>query len=551
MEYGFVKCRPSGRKSDFTPGGFLLFIPGAAERMFFMKKRAVLSVSDKSGITEFAKELEALGYEIVSTGGTAKAIRDAGTQVTNVSDITGFPECLDGRVKTLHPKIHAGILAMRSNPEHMKQLDELGVTPIDIVAINLYPFKQTILKDGVTLEQAIENIDIGGPTMIRAAAKNWQDVTVIVDPEDYKTVIDELKAGGEVSKETKFRLAGKVFEHTSQYDTLISDYLRKQRGASPFTDTLTLTFEKVQDMRYGENPHQKGAFYKEIGKNDNVLSAAKQLHGKALSYNNIGDTNGALDIIKEFGYDVPAAVAVKHANPCGVATGKDLHEAYLRAYEADSVSIFGGIVALNREVDKATAEEMAKIFLEIIIAPSFSKEAFDILTKKKNIRLLELPNLAKPNAKGTLDMKKVVGGLLVQDLDTELLNEADVKCVTKRKPTAKEIEDLKFVWKVVKHTKSNAIALAKDNQTVGVGPGQANRITALELAIKYGGDKVKGSVMGSDAFFPFSDCVEAAEKAGITAIIQPGGSIRDADSIKAADKAGIAMLFTGMRHFKH
>lgn len=516
-----------------------------------MKKRAVISVSDKNGITEFAKNLADLGYEIVSTGGTAKAIREAGIDVTAVSDVTGFPECLDGRVKTLHPKIEAGILAKRSNPEHMEQLKKLDITPIDIVAINLYPFKQTILKDGVTLEEAIENIDIGGPTMIRAAAKNWQDVAVIVDPDDYKTVIEEIRANGEVSKETKFRLAGKVFEHTAQYDALICDYLRKQRGDSPFTKSLTLTFEKAQDLRYGENPHQKAAFYKEIGKADNTLAAAKQLHGKELSYNNIGDANGALDVIKEFGYDQPVAVAVKHANPCGVAIGKDIHEAYMRAYESDPVSIFGGIVALNREVDKATAEELAKIFLEIIIAPSFSKEAFEILTKKKNIRLLELPNLAKANVKGTIDTKKVVGGLLVQELDTELLVEDNIKCVTKRQPTEKEMEDLKFVWKIVKHTKSNGIALAKDYQTVGIGPGQTNRITALELAIKYGGDKVKGSVMGSDAFFPFDDCVKAAQEAGITAIIQPGGSIRDADSIKAADEAGIAMLFTGMRHFKH
>lgn len=516
-----------------------------------MKKRAVLSVSDKSGVTEFAKELEALGYEVVSTGGTAKAIREAGVKVTGVSDITGFPECLDGRVKTLHPMIHAGILAMRSNPEHMKQIEKLGVTPIDIVAINLYPFKQTILKDNVTLEEAIENIDIGGPTMIRAAAKNWQDVAVIVDPADYAVVVSELRSKGEVSKETKFRLACKVFEHTAQYDALIFNYLRKQRGEEQFPEELTVTFEKVQEMRYGENPHQKAAFYKEIGNADNTIAAAKQLHGKELSYNNIGDANGALDVIKEFGFDVPCAVAVKHANPCGVATGKDIYEAYVRAYESDPVSIFGGIVALNREVDEKTAQEMAKIFLEIIIAPSFSAEAIEILEKKKNIRLLELPNIAKANTEGTLDMKKVVGGLLVQNLDTKLLNEADIKCVTKRKPTEKEIEDLKFVWKVVKHTKSNAIALAKDNRTVGVGPGQTNRITALELAIKYGGDKVKGSVMGSDAFFPFSDCVEAAQKAGITAIIQPGGSIRDEDSIKAADEAGIAMLFTGMRHFKH
>lgn len=516
-----------------------------------MKKRAILSVSDKNGVVDFAKGLEALGYEIVSTGGTAKAIRAAGIEVTSVSDITGFPECLDGRVKTLHPKIHAGILAMRSNPEHMKQLKDLDVTPIDVVAINLYPFKETILKPGVTLPEAIENIDIGGPTMIRAAAKNWQDVAVIVDPTDYNTVLNELKANGEVSKDTKFRLAGKVFEHTSQYDTLISNYLRQQRGDSPLGDTFTVTYEKVQDMRYGENPHQNGAFYKEIGCADNTLPAATQLHGKELSYNNIGDANGALDIIKEFGFDKPTAVAVKHANPCGVATGKDIHEAYLHAYESDPVSIFGGIVALNREVDKETAEEMAKIFLEIIIAPSFSAEALEILEKKKNIRLLTLPNLAAPNAKGTVEMKKVVGGLLVQELDTELLNEEDLKCVTERKPTDKEMEDLRFVWKVVKHTKSNGIALAKDNTTVGVGPGQTNRITALELAIKYGGDKVKGSVMGSDAFFPFKDCVEAARDADITAIIQPGGSIRDEESIKTANEAGIAMIFTGMRHFKH
>ena len=516
-----------------------------------MKKRAVLSVSDKTGVVDFAKALEALGYEVVSTGGTSKAIDAAGVAVTGVSDITGFPECLDGRVKTLHPMIHAGILAMRGNPDHMKQIEQLGVTPIDIVAINLYPFKETMLKEGVSLEEAIENIDIGGPTMIRAAAKNWQDVAVIVDPADYTAVIDELKATGSVSKETKFRLAGKVFEHTAQYDALIAGYLRRQRGDTPFADALTLTFEKVQEMRYGENPHQSAAFYKEIGSADNTLAAAKQLHGKELSYNNIGDANGALDVIKEFGFELPCAVAVKHANPCGVATGKNLHEAYLRAYESDPVSIYGGIVALNREIDEETARELAKIFLEIIIAPCFSAAALEILTAKKNIRLLELPNLAKPNAKGTLDMKKVAGGLLVQELDTELLNEQDVKCVTKRQPTEQELRDLHFVWKIVKHTKSNGIALAKDNQTVGVGPGQTNRITALELAIKYGGDKVKGSVMGSDAYFPFSDCVEAAQKAGITAIIQPGGSIRDEDSIKAADAAGIAMLFTGMRHFKH
>ncbi|MDR1565243.1 MAG: bifunctional phosphoribosylaminoimidazolecarboxamide formyltransferase/IMP cyclohydrolase [Oscillospiraceae bacterium] len=517
-----------------------------------MKKRALISVSDKTGAVDFARELNSLGFEVLSTGGTAKAIAEAGIAVTEVSSITGFPECLDGRVKTLHPMIHAGILAMRSNSEHMKQIEELGVTPIDVVAINLYPFKATILKQPpVELEEAIENIDIGGPTMIRAAAKNWQDVAVIVDPSDYAKVIEEYKVNGEVAKETKFKLAGKVFEHTAQYDALINSYLRKARGESPLAQNLTLTYEKVQEMRYGENPHQSAAFYKEIGNNSNTLAAAKQLHGKELSYNNINDANGALDLLKEFGTEKPAAVAVKHANPCGAGLGKDIYEAYINAYNADPVSIFGGIVALNRTVDKATAEELAKIFLEIIIAPAYDADALEILTQKKNIRLLELPDCAAANSKDTLDMKKVVGGLLVQQLDTELLNEDELKVVTKRIPTAEELEQLKFVWKVVKHVKSNGIALAKDNMTVGIGPGQTNRITALELAIKYAGDKAKGSVMGSDAFFPFSDCVEAAKNAGITAIIQPGGSIRDEDSIKAADEAGIAMVFTGMRHFKH
>lgn len=515
------------------------------------QKRAILSVSDKTGIVDFAKELVGLGFEVLSTGGTAKVLKEAGVPVTGVSEVTGFPECLDGRVKTLHPMIHAGILAMRGNPEHMQQLESLGVTPIDVVAINLYPFKQTILKPGVTLEEAIENIDIGGPTMIRAAAKNWQDVSVIVDPADYGKVIAEYKENGTVSRDTKFALAGKVFDHTAQYDTMISTYLRRQRGEEGLPADLSLTYEKVQDLRYGENPHQKAAFYREIGSHTNTLDAAEQLHGKELSYNNINDANGALDLLKEFGEEKPTAVAVKHANPCGVGTGDTICEAYRRAYDADPVSIFGGIVALNRPVDKDTAQELAKIFLEIILAPDFDKDALEILTQKKNIRLLKLTDLAKPNSKELLDMKKVAGGLLVQSLDTELLHEEDLKCVTERQPTPEEMEQLKFVWKVVKHVKSNGIALAKDNATVGIGPGQTNRITALELAIKYAGDKAAGSVMGSDAFFPFSDCVQAAQKAGITAIIQPGGSIRDQESIDAANQAGIAMVFTGMRHFKH
>lgn len=516
-----------------------------------MKKRALLSVSDKTGVVEFARRLSLLGFEIVSTGGTERAIKEAGIACINVSQVTGFPECLDGRVKTLHPAIHAGVLAMRDNPAHMAQLEELDVTPIDVVAINLYPFKQTILKEGVTREEAIENIDIGGPTMIRAAAKNWQDVSVVVDPADYETVLAELEEKGTVSRETRFHLASKVFEHTASYDALISSWWRKQEGSTLFPEALTLTFEKVQSMRYGENPHQNAAFYKEVGAPAGTLPCAKQLHGKELSYNNINDTNGALDLLKEF--DGPAVVGVKHANPCGVGVDDDIFTAWQMAYEADPVSIFGGIVALNRPVNLAIAKDISdkKVFLEIIIAPSFDEDAFAVLSKKKNLRLLELPAIAQRNCAEMMDMKKVAGGLLVQELNCSLMNEDDLKVVTDRAPTEEEMEQLRLAWKVVKHTKSNGIALVKGRQSVGIGPGQTNRVTALELAIKYAGDKAQGSVMGSDAFFPFDDCVEAAAKAGITAIIQPGGSIRDEDSIIACNKYGIAMVFTGMRHFKH
>ncbi len=516
-----------------------------------MKKRAIISLSDKTGVVEFAKRLERMGYEILSTGGTAKTLTKNGVAVTNVSDVTGFPECLDGRVKTLHPMIHAGILAMRSNEEHMKQIEELGVTPIDVVAINLYPFKQTILKENVTREDAIENIDIGGPTMLRAAAKNWQDVAVIVDPADYETVAGELEAKGEVSKDTKLKLSYKVFEHTAAYDTLISTYLRKEAGMPKFPEQLSLTYEKVSEMRYGENPHQSAAFYREIGNQfTGTLAAAEQLNGKELSYNNINDANGALDTLKEFGDEI-CCVALKHANPCGVGIGKTVYEAYMRAYKADPVSIFGGIVACNRKITARTAEKMAELFLEIIIAPDYDKKALEILRQKKNLRVLRLPEIARPNTKEMFDMKKVAGGLLVQELNTEMYNEEDVKVVTEKAPTDEELRDMLFAMKVVKHTKSNGIALAKNGATVGIGPGQTNRITALNLAIKYGGRKTRGSVMASDAFFPFGDCVEAAHKAGITAIIQPGGSIRDQESIDACNKYGIAMVFTGKRHFKH
>lgn len=517
-----------------------------------MKKRALISLSDKSGVLGFARGLCELGFEIISTGGTAKHLSENGVPVISIFDITGFPECLDGRVKTLHPNIHAGILAMRDNPEHMEQLKRLGIGTIDIVAVNLYPFKATILKDGVTREEAIENIDIGGPTMIRAAAKNWQDVAVIADPADYDTVLGELRASGEVSRETKLRLAYKVFEHTAQYDTLIASYLRKQVGGDILPDALTLTFEKVQAMRYGENPHQKAAFYREIGRGfEGTLTAAEQLWGKELSYNNINDANGALDTLKEFGDTLACAVAVKHANPCGVGVAKTLYEAYKKAYDSDPVSIFGGIVALNRTVDRETAAELNKIFLEIVIAPDYTPEALEILKSKQNIRLLKLPGIAKPNRADMLDMKKVAGGLLVQELNTELYDDADIKVVTEARPTPEQLADMRFGMKCVKHVKSNGIVLVKDGATVGIGPGQTNRVMALELAIKYAGGRARGSILASDAFFPFDDCVNAAAAAGIAAIVQPGGSIRDADSIAACNKYGIPMVFTGKRHFKH
>ena len=516
------------------------------------KKRALISVSDKTGVLEFAKGLAELGYEIVSTGGTAAYLRDNSVEVTEISDVTGFPECLNGRVKTLHPAVLAGVLAVRQNETHMRQLEELSITPVDVIVVNLYPFKETILKKNVMLDEAVENIDIGGPTMIRAAAKNWRDIAVVIDPGDYGKVLGWLKAGG-VSRDEKYNLACKVFEYTAAYDALVASYMRRQQDNSPmFPQSLTLTYDLVQIMRYGENPHQQAAFYREIRRRDNGVADAIQLHGKELSFNNINDANRAIDILKEFSVVVPCAVAVKHANPCGVGLGETLVDAYIEAYEADPVSIFGGIVAINRDVDAQTALKMSEIFLEIIIAPSFSDEALAILTQKKGLRLLALNGINTMNNYGTMDLKKITGGLLVQELDTELYLETDLKTVTKRAPTRREITQLMFAWRVVKHANSNAIVLVKGNATVGIGQGQTNRIAALELALKYAGEEhALGSVMASDAFFPFQDCVEAATKAGITAIIQPGGSVNDEDSIKACDEAGIAMVFTGMRHFKH
>ena len=515
-----------------------------------MKRRAFLSVSDKTGLIPFAEGLVECGFELVSTGGTEKALKQAGVPVTNVSEITGFPECLDGRVKTLHPMVHAGILAMRDNPAHMDQIHALGVVPIDVVCVNLYPFKQTMLKPGVTFEECIENIDIGGPSMLRAAAKNHKDVAVVVDAADYQTVLNELKETGEVCYQTKLALCLKVFEHTAAYDAMIADYLRRQTKAG-LPDQFTMTYEKVQDMRYGENPHQKATFFKEVDASPATLPMAKQLNGKELSYNNINDTNGALELLREFRNDKEhvAVVGVKHANPCGVALAKTTAQAYVKAYEADPVSLFGGIVVTNGEVDEAAAKEMAKIFLEIIVAPSYTPQALEVLCKKKNLRVLELPGICDELPETMYDMKKVMGGLLVQEFNRGEIGELSVP--TKRKPTEKEMEDLLFAWKLVKHTKSNAITIAKDNVSCGIGPGQVNRIWAAQQAIEHAGERVKGAVMASDAFFPFDDCVKAAGEAGITAIIQPGGSIRDEDSIKACDEMGIAMVFTGMRHFKH
>ncbi|MEW9121747.1 MAG: bifunctional phosphoribosylaminoimidazolecarboxamide formyltransferase/IMP cyclohydrolase [Thermotaleaceae bacterium] len=512
-----------------------------------MVKRALISVSDKRGIVDFAKKLHGLGVEILSTGGTAKTLLDSGIPVVSVSDVTGFPECLDGRVKTLHPAIHGGLLAIRGNEEHMAQLKELKITPIDLLVINLYPFKETIAKENVALEDAIENIDIGGPTMLRAAAKNYQDVAVVIHPEDYDRVLRELEEEGQICKETKFQLALKVFEHTAHYDALIAQYLRTQvQGELP--DMLTMTFEKIQDLRYGENPHQRAVFYKEIGKNIGSLVNAQQLHGKELSFNNINDANGALELLKE--YSEPTVVAVKHTNACGVGSGYDIETAYRKAYACDPISIFGGIVVANRSIDKKTAEEMNKIFLEIIIAPDFDEEALEILKGKKNIRLLKLQDMAVKQKAG-YDLKKVNGGLLIQSVDAPLYEEEALKVVTQRIPTKKEMEDMVFAWKVVKHIKSNGIVIAKDLQTIGIGPGQVNRIWAVENAIKQANISVKGSVLASDAFFPFPDCVEAAAKAGVTAIIQPGGSNNDKASIEMANQYGIAMIFTEMRHFKH
>lgn len=510
------------------------------------QKRALISVSDKSGIVDFSKQLIEYGYEIISTGGTMKILEQSGLKVTSISEITGFPEIMDGRVKTLHPNIFGGLLAVRNNENHMEQLREQKIDLIDLVVVNLYPFKETIAKPNVKWEDAIENIDIGGPSMLRAAAKNYQDVTVIVDPEDYSVVLEELKDKQGIDISLKKRLAAKVFRHTAAYDSYISQYLTEHTGEI-FPEKLTLTYEKVQDLRYGENPHQKAGFYRHALKSQG-LSYAKQLHGKELSYNNIQDTNAAWQMVKEFS-EQPVVVAVKHMNPCGIGIGENLLDAYKKAYEADPISIFGGIVATNQIIDEETAKLLHEIFLEVIIAHGFTEEAISILTKKKNIRLLELKNETRES--GQQKLVSVSGGILIQDEDEGQIKESEIKVATKRTPTDEEMKQLLFAWKVVKHVKSNAIVLAKDNQTIGIGAGQMNRVGAAKIAIEQAKEKAQGSVLASDAFFPMPDTVEEAAKAGVRAIIQPGGSIRDEDSIKEANKHGIAMIFTGMRHFKH
>lgn len=513
-----------------------------------MIKRALISVSDKTGIVDLAKALAMQGVEIISTGGTAKALEESGIKVIGISEITGYPECLDGRVKTLHPNIHGGLLAIRDKAEHMNKLRELGIETIDMVVVNLYPFRKTIEKEGVELSEAIENIDIGGPSMLRAAAKNYKYVTVVVNPEDYEKVLEEIKINGDTTEATRFELAAKVFSHTASYDTLIGNYLWEEAGLPKYPETVTMTFEKVQELRYGENPHQAAAYYKEMKQVSGSITSAVQLHGKELSFNNISDTNAALETLKEFGG--PAVVAVKHANPCGVGVGSSIYEAYTRAYEADPVSIFGGIVALNREVDEKTAMEISKIFLEIVIAPSYTEEALNIIKGKKNIRIMQLDDICRKSVTD-IDIKKVSGGLLIQDTDWQDFDMSDIRYVTDKKPTEKEMQDLLFAWKVVKHVKSNAIVVARDGMTLGIGPGQTNRIWSANMSLERSGEKARGAVIASDAYFPFGDVVESAAKAGISAIIQPGGSIRDQESIDECNKNGIAMIFTGMRHFKH
>jgi len=514
-------------------------------------KRALISVSDKTGLLDFVRGLQEFGIEIISTGGTAKLIRNAGIPVKEVSDYTGFPEILDGRVKTLHPKIHGGLLALRGKKDHMDQLKEHDIGLIDMVVVNLYPFEKIISKKNVTLEEAIENIDIGGPSMLRSAAKNYKNVAVICNPKRYQDILKELNVNsGILSDSVLMGLALEVFQRTSQYDNIIHAFLNNRFKSGEFSNLpkdLTLYFSKVQDLRYGENPHQAAAFYRDL-KDDAGLPGIKQLHGKELSFNNILDLNAAISFIRDF--KNPAAVVIKHNNPTGVAEEKTLSTAYKNAWECDKLSAFGGIIGLNKKVDQATANLINRSgFMECVIAPAFDSKALKILTKKKNLRLIQFkPEDLKPS---TFDFKKVSGGLLLQETDSKETTAADLKVVTKIKPTKAQIASLLFGWKTVRHVKSNAIVLVKGTKTVGIGCGQTSRVESVAIAAKKAGKNTKGSLLISDAFLPKTDNVRLAAKAGIKAIIQPGGSISDDEVIREADKAKIAMVFTGARHFKH
>lgn len=515
--------------------------------------KALISVSDKTGVVEFAKGLVALGWEILSTSGTMKLLKESGVPVTSVSDVTGFPEICDGRVKTLHPKIHGALLARRDIPEHMKELKDNDIETIDLVCVNLYPFRETIAKPNVTMEDAVEHIDIGGPSMLRSAAKNWESVTVVCNPADYGTILSEIKADGNTTRETRLMLSAKAYTHTAEYDMAISTYMRAQAG---LPEKLFLEYDLKQELRYGENPHQEAKFFASTVKEPFSLATAEQLNGKELSYNNIQDANATLNIAREF--DEPFCVGVKHMNPCGSATGKTIAEAWKKAYEADKTSIFGGIVAANREIDLETAQMLKPIFLEIVMAPSFAPDALELLCTKKNLRVLKV-DMTKDNTvrKQYVSMN---GGMLVQDRDINTKPVAADQCVTELKPTAEQLADMEFAWKIVKHVKSNAIVVAKGGMTYGVGAGQMNRIGSAEIALKQAQNTLKeegkdimteGLVLASDGFFPFNDCVALAAEYGIKAIVQPGGSIRDEDSVKLANEKGITMLFTGERHFKH
>ena len=513
--------------------------------------RALISVSDKSGVVEFSRQLAEYGVELLSTGGTAKLLREAGLTVKDVSEFTGFPEMLDGRVKTLHPKVHGGLLGMRSNPEHVAKMKEHGIENIDMVVVNLYPFEATTARKGCHLEDAIENIDIGGPSMLRSAAKNFPDVTVLVDSADYAQVLDEMKAtAGTVSATTNFALAVKVFQHTAAYDGAISNYLgaRLTGEVQEYPPTFTLQVKKAQDLRYGENPHQTAAFYVENSISEPCVSNAVQLQGKELSFNNIIDLDAAIETVKEF--EQSAAVIIKHTNPCGVALADSPLTAYLKARECDPVSAFGGIVGFNRTVDAETATELTSTFLEAVIAPGYSDEALAIFTAKKNVRVMQVPLLDSFVA-GGFDLKRVTGGLLLQGRDLGMINALECRVVTERTPTVSEYEALDFAWRVCKHVKSNAIVFCNRDQTVGIGAGQMSRVDSSKIAIQKALLPIRGTVLASDAFFPFRDGVDAAAEAGVTAIIQTGGSVRDEEVIKAANEHGIAMLFTTMRHFRH